>query len=631
MKLETAALDCELSPELKAATFSIEANAIAFKLLSDKLYSNKIDSLVRELCCNAYDSHVEAGKANIPFQVKLPNTLEPNFVVKDFGVGLSPDRVKDVYTTLFKSTKSSDPKSIGAYGLGSKTPLLYTDNFTVNSVFNGTKYIYNVFLNAAGIPSYTLVHSSPSSEVNGVEIVIAVNRYDFKKFEQVVQRTLAWFKPLPVVTGVADFSFAQSEFLFENELYAVLKNPDYNQDAVYLNHFVPYTCTGHLGRMPIIIKGKIGDVDLTTSRESIELSPRTISFLQKLDRQIRNRLRTDIKNYIDGLRLDKWDQLKWNQEISKNSYNLYNFLNSHYSLPTFINLGKRVESYSLNRNQKLKSDDTADLYPDDTIYYDDKNFNKYVKRAKVRTVLSSSNQRLVVLPQNFVYAGLPFEKEVSLLSTINHNKVRTAYVRKNVYCYTLGKYGSKTVFTYDATKQYIYAALNKTCPTNVTLNNKLYSLKGLHELVAALEKNGYMKYDFVIITEASEENARKLGWTHLDQILNQVRKDFPKIEEEIENHDLKERLLYCLEIADSNGSELSKFLHEVKQIPKLSSEQQTLFCKMINLYELQVGKKLLNKWNDICRKYPLFHAHNGVYNHSDHIKKYTLAVDKGLL
>ena len=67
--------------------FKIKASAKAFSILSSGLYANKIRAIIRELSCNAVDSHAAAGKSDTPFDVHLPNTLEPWFSIRDYGPG----------------------------------------------------------------------------------------------------------------------------------------------------------------------------------------------------------------------------------------------------------------------------------------------------------------------------------------------------------------------------------------------------------------------------------------------------------------------------------------------------------------------------------------------------------------
>ena len=52
-----------------SSAFTIRTSAKAFKVLSDNLYSDKITAVIRELSCNAYDSHVQAGKKDALIRV----------------------------------------------------------------------------------------------------------------------------------------------------------------------------------------------------------------------------------------------------------------------------------------------------------------------------------------------------------------------------------------------------------------------------------------------------------------------------------------------------------------------------------------------------------------------------------
>jgi len=69
--------------------FAIEASNKMFKLLSDGLYANKIQAVIREVSCNAVDAHIQAGTPDKPIMVTLPSALNLEFVVKDEGVGFN--------------------------------------------------------------------------------------------------------------------------------------------------------------------------------------------------------------------------------------------------------------------------------------------------------------------------------------------------------------------------------------------------------------------------------------------------------------------------------------------------------------------------------------------------------------
>lgn len=89
--------------------------------------------MIRELSCNAKDAHVDAGKGDVPFEIHLPNDLEPWFAVTDFGIGLSHEDVTGLYRTYFDSTKTKSNDVTGQFGIGSKSPFAYVDQFTVEA------------------------------------------------------------------------------------------------------------------------------------------------------------------------------------------------------------------------------------------------------------------------------------------------------------------------------------------------------------------------------------------------------------------------------------------------------------------------------------------------------------------
>jgi len=196
-----------LSPEINTtSTYTIKASAKAFAILSSGLYSDKILAICRELGCNAVDSHKAAGVTR-PFDVHLPNALEPHFSVRDYGVGLSREDVMTIYTTYFESTKTRSNDFTGALGLGSKSPFSYTPNFTVTAIKDGIKGIYTAFITEQGIPSVALMMEHETEEPNGVEVMFSVtNKSDFQKFCEAAATAYAYFDVPPNVTGSSEYA-----------------------------------------------------------------------------------------------------------------------------------------------------------------------------------------------------------------------------------------------------------------------------------------------------------------------------------------------------------------------------------------------------------------------------------------
>ena len=271
--------------------FRIRNSAKAFSILSSGLYANKIRAIIRELSCNAVDSHTAAGKADTPFDVHLPNTLEPHFSIRDYGTGLSHDNVTNIYTTYFESTKTGSNDFIGALGLGSKSPFSYTDNFTVTAIKDGRKGIYTAFINEAGVPSIALMMSEDTDEPSGVEVKFSVNdRYDFGKFADEARQVYTYFALRPVVTGSSNFQFRDVDYDTKDIIPGVHSYKDGRRSVAVMGNIaypieVP-NADNTLGELRQLLSCglemhfAIGELDFQASREGLSYIPQTIDAIK---------------------------------------------------------------------------------------------------------------------------------------------------------------------------------------------------------------------------------------------------------------------------------------------------------------------------------------------------------------
>ena len=187
--------------------FTIKANSKAFKVLIDGIYSNKIESIIREIWSNALDSHVMAGKTKVPFVVHLPTIFDQTFSVQDFGIGLSKEDVFNIYTTLFESTKEGTDEQVGKFGIGSKTPFAYTDTFSITSVYNHIKTYYTASLNSKSVPQISVMGETVTDECNGVKVSLSVNARDIKSFVSSAKRVGLGFDLKPTISNIDDFNW----------------------------------------------------------------------------------------------------------------------------------------------------------------------------------------------------------------------------------------------------------------------------------------------------------------------------------------------------------------------------------------------------------------------------------------
>jgi hypothetical protein len=319
MKLHSAIQDqAILSNVGEIGEFRIRNSSKAFSILSSGLYANKIRAIIRELSCNAVDSHAAAGKKDTPFDVHLPSVLEPWFSIRDYGTGLTHDQVTNIYTTYFESTKTNSNDFIGALGLGSKSPFSYTDNFTVTAIKDGRKGIYTAFINDQGVPSIALMSEvALTDEPSGVEVRFAVeNQQDFSKFRYEAQAVYRYFSLRPVVNS--------KNFEFENPKYAVRDiipgvhqlSDGRNSYAIMGNIAYPIEVPNSeqvLGLLAPLLQHSlvmyfdIGELDFQASREGLSYIPETIQAIKSKLEKVAAALEVKLAEEADAL-TNEWER-----------------------------------------------------------------------------------------------------------------------------------------------------------------------------------------------------------------------------------------------------------------------------------------------------------------------------------
>ena len=333
MKLNTAPMNpAEMSAGLESSGFNIKASAKAFDILSSGLYSDKIRAIIRELSCNAYDSHVAAGRPELPFTVHLPTTLHPYFYVRDYGVGLDHEEVTQIYTTYFESTKTDSDDYIGALGLGSKSPFSYTDNFTVTAIKNGVKRLYSAYINDHGVPSIVKLGENPTDESNGVEVRFSVTEVsEFSTFLDRAQTVYKWFKTKPEILGAQieisdiDDLIDQRDIIpgvhtmhHQRNSLVVMGNVAYSIDS---NDF-PKASLSKLGidnstinrlsnylNMRLLINLNIGEVEPAASREVLSYTPSTVKRIVDILLQIENNIESKFFDGLDKIE-NEWERIQ---------------------------------------------------------------------------------------------------------------------------------------------------------------------------------------------------------------------------------------------------------------------------------------------------------------------------------
>ena len=367
------------------AQFKMKASRKAFQILSD-LYSDKPLAIVRELGCNAADSMTASGQPDKPFHIHLPNALEPWLIIQDFGTGISHENIYSIYTTYFESTKTNSNTQIGCLGLGSKSPFCYSDNFTITSIHNGEKRIYNAFFNASNMPSISLMSSINTKEGNGVAIQIPIKVSNFSDFSHAVYKAFRFFDVKPTISGgkidwdeiKPDFtgSFWKS-FHKLNQSYAIMGGVTYPIETYKVDgdHY------DILRKAGLVIRFEIGEIDFTPSRESISYCDDTIKainakvelvkkdFVTKVEAMVK-----DSDNLLDAMKAYYLLEGQWSFLNSKMVKGKVKWKNIDISNPRSV-IKDKVNLISICKKQwgrgKTSVSEFAALHNNALWFYDD--------------------------------------------------------------------------------------------------------------------------------------------------------------------------------------------------------------------------------------------------------------------
>lgn len=171
-----------------------DSHMFLMRMLS-KFYSDGIGSSIRETCSNALDSHRECG-SHEPIIVSLKSTATGNyeFSVQDFGCGIDDQDVENIIKKYGKSTKRASANQLGAFGLGFKSPLAYTSSFYFIGRKGGIERKWMLYESDDESNKIDLLYEGPTTERNGVKVIVPVKYGDRHTFTEKIAEQLAYFE-----------------------------------------------------------------------------------------------------------------------------------------------------------------------------------------------------------------------------------------------------------------------------------------------------------------------------------------------------------------------------------------------------------------------------------------------------
>lgn len=300
----------------------VSDSAALMHILSTALYTYPKLAAMREIMCNGWDANISNNTTHIPLVVKVSET---HVSVQDAGKGIPHDKIGEIYGMYGNSTKRDDSTVTGGFGLGSKAPFAYVDNFEVINCNGGVKAIYRVSkssMQKGGKPAIATVVTLPTEE-SGITVKFALKNGDRENFIKLIQEIAALGEitvqlndgkePLPIIPlSQSDTGYVITTFRptihspimvrYGNVVYPVPIADGYSAEWSKVHEGMASLWS----RTCIIFNCPPDTVSIQPSREALILTEGTIKTLRELlgkfDTKIIKQSRTIIQNfYTEGL------------------------------------------------------------------------------------------------------------------------------------------------------------------------------------------------------------------------------------------------------------------------------------------------------------------------------------------
>jgi len=582
--------------------------------LRNKMYSNPILAICREISCNARDAHREVGTPEIPIHIHLPNTLEPYWKVKDFGPGISPDRMSNVFIQYTASTKRDSNTQTGGFGLGAKTPFSYSDSFSIITNVDGIQYNYSCNIDETRVGKLSLFSEAPTKEPNGTEILIRVEPKNFTEFATWTEQACRHWDVKPTIKG-GTIIWQDATKILEGNKWAITACSDYRRNAKMIIDGIEYpleldtlkkyadaklidAARGHF-----IMYFGVGELSLSASREQIYLDEKTQNVIRGRLDAIFSEIKQSVIDRLSALP-NLWEaQIYYRKEL-RQAFSELRFLGSldwkgvpltdnyvNTICPTFhFSKGKHSRKYGTDPNKLTRSrathlsfEETSALFINDLPLKEPT--PRHVKKAFEDNPKLASVQ--VICPTDKV-------TQADLNTKINLDKMApkllSSITKASARAYTPAT-SRLLIFKFDpkamAFRQVSYASLeddsnNKVLCTlskesypnsrqPILKNKKYFSLNSIKTLTNKFPDTSFYGVDADVPMDRIEEDFS----------------DLEEIEEFVQEKVLNNKTIDYIKIkfASSHASDVDqKDLQNYKVLKPLLNVQNGLYCQRVDLH-----------------------------------------------
>lgn len=346
MLLNAQVKPAHTSGNLVASGFSIGNADVILTYLTKTIYSNPIRAVCQEIMSNARDAHREVGNHDRAITVQLPTELDPTWSCRDYGPGISPDRMENVFTKYGNSTKRGDNLQTGGFGIGCKTPFAYSDTFTIRTIAKedgkNILRLYTAVKEGDTSPRlFCIGEGEETQEHTGTTISVAVKPQDFRDFATNTFTVTQFWSVRPEIKNPCGHTWEDTKWEYEeptwkigngrsyyNEVHVCVDGIPYRinvNEFNYLNEKKDTKCLRNILGHNLVLYFGVGELSLSLNREQLQYDDRTKKAIVARLLEIQDWIETYVEDKVKAA-TNYWEACC-----------LYNDLNNVFSITDIAN------------------------------------------------------------------------------------------------------------------------------------------------------------------------------------------------------------------------------------------------------------------------------------------------------
>ncbi len=261
--------------EENKATIAKENLDMVIEFISSRLYNNRIGAFIREITSNCSDANKESG-TDKPIIIKLYSDDGEDWFLsfRDYGLGMSDKKFNKIFMSVFESDKRKNNKQKGGWGVGSKSPMSYTNSFNIETTNSNIKNEY-LYYKEAGEQKAMHLGTEENVKQNGTLITVPVKEKDLDRISEEINNQLAYFKDVIVFN---DYSYHNNAyiiykgkyFLYREDKQASYMHLSADEVSYPIDFDIVSGIPKYYREMPIALKFNTGELSVPLSREYIE-------------------------------------------------------------------------------------------------------------------------------------------------------------------------------------------------------------------------------------------------------------------------------------------------------------------------------------------------------------------------